>query len=290
MIRLVFGCGYLGLRVASIWKNRGDTVYAVTRNNDRSNEFKSLGLTPIVGDITEPESLKDLPFADTVLFAVGMDRSRYSDIHQVYVEGLKNALSYLPEQTGHFIYVSSTGVYGDFGGDWVDESAITEPKREGGKACVAAEELLRLSNFSDRATILRFAGIYGPGRVPTKSLIETRSWSKISPNGYLNLIHVDDGARAISLLADEFAENGAGATETYLISDGNPSLRKDYYEHVARHFGVSDINWEQSDVPENDRSSSSKRISNSKFTSQFQFHFDYPNYKAGLSHALAEDG
>ena len=86
--RLIVGCGYLGQRVAQRWQERGDTVYAVTRNPKHAEAFRQRGWYPVVGDITEPATLQDLPAADTVLIAVGFDRSRYGKIHDVYVHGV----------------------------------------------------------------------------------------------------------------------------------------------------------------------------------------------------------
>ncbi len=286
MKRLIFGCGYLGLRVAKRWVESGDTVFAVTRNPDRVPEFERLGLSPIVADITNANSLTELPIVDTVLFAVGMDRSKYSDIRLVYVDGLKHAIDALSkslsDETGQFIYVSSTGVYGDFGGDWVDENSANHPEREGGQACLEAENVIRASRFQSRSTILRFAGIYGEGRVPTGKLIQTRQWEKLSSAGYLNLIHVDDGAAIVETVA-----NANPAGETFLVSDGNPALRRDYYEFVANHFGVDPIPWEQVDGHSgSSRSGSNKRIGNKKLLEHFSITLQFPNYRAGLAQAL----
>lgn len=282
MKRLVFGCGYLGSQVAQRWLHAGDHVYSITRNSTRAKELKSLGLTPIVADITKPETMADLPETDTILFAVGMDRSKYSDIRSVYVDGLSNVLGHVSNSPAQFIYVSSTGVYGDFGGQWIDETFPTMPDREGGKACLEAERLLTASGFGDRATILRFAGIYGPGRVPTRETIELKQWKKLSAKGYLNLIHVDDGARII-----EEISNQQPTGETFIVSDGRPPLRQSYYEFIAQHFGMNEIPWEQSETTaENSRSGSNKRVSNQKLVDRFGIEFKYGDYKAGLSQAL----
>jgi nucleoside-diphosphate-sugar epimerase len=279
LIRLVVGCGFLGLRAAKLWKNQGDKVYAVTRSEHRAETFRKLGLHPIVADVTKPETLQ-LPQTDTVLLAVGMDRTAYSDIRMVYVDGLKNVLSALDDSVKQLIYISSTGVYGNFDGEWVSEDSPTEPSREGGHACLAAEELIKDSRFADRATILRFAGIYGPDRVPTQKLIQSKSWNKLSANGYLNLIHADDGANIVRIVADQ-----APSGETFLVSDGSPPLRREYYEFIAEFFN-EDIQWNESPPDPNDRSSNSKRIANTKLTARFQFNFQYPDYKSGLNHAL----
>ena len=282
MNRLIFGCGYLGSRVAKRWLESGDNVYSITRDRSRAEEIKSLGFLPIIADITEPDTLVGLPKAETVLFAVGMDRTRYDDIRLVYVDGLQHVLDKIGNELAHFIYVSSTGVYGDFGGQWIDEHSPTEPAREGGKACLEAEHLIAASDLSARATILRFAGIYGPGRVPTRQLIESKQWKKLSAVGYLNLIHVDDGARII-----EQVSNQPPSGETFIVSDGQPPLRRDYYEFIANHFGLSEIPWGQSETrSENSRSGSSKRVSNQKLVDRFHAEFAFSDYKAGLSHAF----
>jgi len=279
---LVIGCGYLGLRVAEIWKRQGHLVSALTRKPGRVTEFTNKGIAGILGGVTQPKSLDDLPAADIVLVAVGMDRSMYSDIEMVYVGGLQNVLAKLPQRPKHLVYISSTGVYGDFGGDWVDEESSTQPLRPGGKACLKAEQLIRDSELGDLATVLRFAGIYGPDRVPTKQRVEAGEWKKLSSAGFLNLIHVDDGARIV----DQVAKTEP-AGETYLVGDGNPVLRRDYYSYIAKCLGVEQIPWSETEVdPKSARSGSNKRISNKKLVEQFDIQFDFPDYRAGLKQAM----
>src|SRR4051812_1668416 len=91
--RLIFGCGYLGRRVAQRWATAGDEVVAVTRSERRAAEFAANGWRPIVADVTDPASLQNLPVADSILFAVGFDRGGNQSIHQVYVDGLANVLN-----------------------------------------------------------------------------------------------------------------------------------------------------------------------------------------------------
>ena len=274
----------MGFRVAKRWQQQGHTVIAMTRKSERLAWFSDQGITGIVGDVTQPQTL-NLPEADIVLIAVGMDRSMYSDVEAVYVGGLRNVLDNLP-QPKHLIYVSSTGVYGDFDGQWVDESSTTQPLRPGGKACLKAEQLIRESDLANRSTLLRFAGIYGADRVPTKERIKAGEWKKLSSAGFLNLIHVDDGAKIIDRIAQT-----EPAGETYLVSDGNPVLRRDYYSYIAECLGAEKIpRFETAVDPKVGRSGSSKRISNKKLVEQFQVEFDYPDYRAGLKQAMAEQG
>ena len=79
---------------------------------------------------------------------------------------MRNVLAALPAETGRLIYISTTGVYGPADGDWVDEVTPPDPQREGGRASLAAEQVLAAHPLGQRSVILRLAGIYGPGRVP----------------------------------------------------------------------------------------------------------------------------
>lgn len=107
-------------------------MQVVTRSPDRAAAFAAAGFEPIIADVTRPETLVDLPPADTVLFAVGYDRRQSLSIGAVYAGGLKNVLAALPSGTGRMIYLSSTGVYGNVQGDWVDETSECVPQRAGG--------------------------------------------------------------------------------------------------------------------------------------------------------------
>ncbi len=290
MNRLIVGCGFLGWPLALKWveQARGSddsaaaaTVYATTRSQSRADEFSTAGLSAIVADITKANDLKralaDLPSMDTIVFAVGMDRSRYSDIYDVYVEGLRRFIDSYPHAIKHLIYVSSTGVYGDFAGDWVDEDSPTQPAREGGKACLKAEALLAES--TQNWTVLRMAGLYGGSRVPTKTLIENRDWAKLSPHGYLNLIHQSDAVAAIAKTADI-----KPMQEIILCSDGNPPVRKEYYQHIADQFKTGPIPWpEQTEVDPKSRSANSKRISNEKMLKLLDLKLEHPDYQSGLA-------
>ena len=284
MKRLIIGCGYLGRRVAERWTQAGDEVHAMTRSAERGAEFAASGWQPVIGDVTAPETLADLPAVDTLLFAVGMDRSRYTDIRDVYVRGLERSLAALPDSVRHVVYISSTGVYGDFGGDWVDENSPTDPKREGGRACLEAEKLLLSSPFAARSTVLRLAGIYGPDRVPTRQQVQEKQRNKLSPQGYLNLIHVHDAAKIVQQVAES---NPAG--ENFLVSDGQPPLRRDYYDFIAERFSVGPIPWDpNAEAPAESRASSSKRISNAKLMERFSIELKYPSYREGLRQAFGD--
>lgn len=285
MNRLVLGCGYLGWRVARLWRSQGDDVYAVTRNQNNAKHMKQEGIIPVMADITDPETVRALPQADTILFSVGMDRKKYDSIYDVYVNGLNNVLGGIAETPKQLIYISSTGVYGGGDGAWINEESPTDPLREGGKACLAAEQILRNGRFADQACILRFAGIYGPHRIPAKALIQSQQWAKIIPIGFLNLIHVDDGANIIQKVAEQ-----AIVRDTFNVSDGNPPKRKEYYQFIAEQLGVSEIPWEEAQTLGGSTGSrANKRVSNKKLIAQIGNLFQYGNYRMGIEQALAID-
>jgi nucleoside-diphosphate-sugar epimerase len=284
LAKLIFGCGYLGERVLRLWRARGEKVYAVTRSADQAAQWQSEGTAPLVLDITK--DLKEPPpnDVDTVLFAVGFDPHAGRSIREVYVDGLARVLAWLPSTVQRFVYISSTGVYGSFAGEWIDESSPCEPVREGGKACLEAEKLLAASPFGDRSIVLRLAGIYGPGRIPRASDLLAGKPIEAEPDGYLNLIHVEDAAR-IALLADQ----NRATSPCLLVSDGQPVRRREYYDELACLLGAPQPQFTPppSTTPPR-RSSADKRIRNDRLMKELQPQFQFPDYRAGLADAVAD--
>ena len=160
--RLIIGCGYLGKKVAQQWLSHGRRVFALTRSQSRAEQLRAEGLEPIVGDVSQPQSLEDLPEVASVLCAVGHTRRPGHSLHSLYVEGLRNVLDRL-KAPNRFLYVSSTGVYDQRDGSEVTEESETSPTEESAGAVLEAENLLK--ERLPEAITLRFAGIYGPGRL-----------------------------------------------------------------------------------------------------------------------------
>ncbi len=280
MKKLILGCGYLGRRVAQAWLEAGQEVLALTRSSQRAEQLAANGIRPIVGDVTSSLDLSDCADIDTVLFAVGFDRKAGKPIRDVYVEGLRRTLDQLPALPRRFIYISSTGVYSQNDGQWVNEQSPCEPVREGGKACLAAEELLRQHPVGQRAIILRLAGIYGPDRLPKLQDVIAGKPIAATANGYLNLIHVDDAVQII--LA---AEEQLTPPELLLVSDGCPVLRGDFYRELAR---VTNSPEPQLEDPASDsstaaRASTDKRIDSTQLHERLRFTYRYPNYVKGIA-------
>ncbi len=280
MKKLIFGCGYLGSRVAQAWLDGGQEVSALTRSKQRASELRTRGVRPIVGDVTSSLDLSGCDEIDTILFAVGFDRTVGNAIHDVYVEGLRRTLDRLPTLPRRFIYISSTGVFAQNDGQWVNEQSVCQPGRDGGKACLAAERILRQSALSERTIILRLAGIYGPDRLPKLRDIVAGNPISASPTGYLNLIHVDDAVQII--LA---AEQPSVTPELLLASDGQPVLRGTFYRELARVTNSPEPRFEDpmAESSTAHRASTDKRIDNSKLRDRLRFTYRYPSYVEGLT-------
>jgi nucleoside-diphosphate-sugar epimerase len=174
--------------------------------------------------------LEVLPRAAGVAYCVGFDRSPGRAMRDVYVRGLENVLTHLPVPE-RFVYVSSTGVYGQSDGEDVDETAATAPAEESGRVVLEAERLLR--SRLPGAIVLRFAGIYGPGRLLRRQAIESGEPLVGDAEKWLNLIHVDDGAAAVLAAA---ARGTPGAV--YNVCDDLPVRRREFYAELAHVLGA----------------------------------------------------
>ena len=226
--RLVVGCGYLGTRVAARWLAAGDRVVAVTRRHERATELAALGLEPIVADVTSPAfpAAGSLPDAATIFWAVGFDRGSGTTPRDVHVGGLGRLLDSLSGMP-RVILSSSTGVWGDEDGRIVTEATPAYPTREAGRVLLEAESMLRVHPRGP-GVALRFAGLYGPGRLPRIADLRAGRPIAADPDSWLNLVHVDDAAEIVRLVAA-----APNPRPMYVVSDGRPVLRRDWYGRLA---------------------------------------------------------
>jgi len=237
--RLIVGCGYLGQRVADRWLAAGDTVFATTRSPARADQFAAIGLRPLLGDVTVagPGGLPELPEVDTVLWAIGFDRSAAASYEDVHVTGLSRLLDRLPGRP-RVIFISSTGVWGDGSGGFVNETTPPSPTREAGRVLVAAEALLQ-SHRLGPGVCLRLAGLYGPDRLPRLADLQAGRPLPADPDSWLNLIHIDDAADVVCGVAALPAPR-----PLYVVSDGSPVTRRDWYGGLARIGGSPPPAWD----------------------------------------------
>ena len=288
MNRLIFGCGYLGERVAKRWRDAGATVHVVTRSPERARQLADDGFLPLVADVRRPETLVDLPAAETILFSVGYDRSAKTSIAEVYAGGVKNVLAALPEAAGNFIYISTIGVYGTADGGWVDELTPPRPLRKGGRASLAAEQELATHPLGKRSVVLRLAGIYGPGRVPYLDKLQRGEPIAAPSAGWLNLIHVDDAATVVLAAETWLGQARAGGPHLFCVTGDEPVVRGNYYREVARRIGAEPPQFVAPDPasPAAERARVNRRIPNEKMHKELGVHLAYPSYRQGLAAIL----
>lgn len=266
---LIIGCGYVGVPLAKAWIQKGHAVYGTTRSAARRDRLKGEGIQPIVLDLLKPPF--DLPHADWIYLLVAGSND------ETLTEGmghLLNALAAAPPKK--LIYSSSTAVYGDHRGGWVDEMSLRAATHPAGLRLIRTEEILLSAFEKDRfpGIIARLAGIYGPRRIPGRDLVLKGGPIPGDPDSYLNLIHLDD---LVSLLIDAALRGKAG--ESYLLSDDRPVLRKEYYRFLAGRLGLSHFSptWLPSEGRPGDR-----RCLNRKMKEALQVELKYPSFDEGL--------
>ena len=247
-LRLVVGCGYLGERVARRWVDAGFRVIATTRRETRAAKLRERGITPALVDVTAAEPGWAKLFADagvpeTVFWGVGFDRTAGATHRDVHVDGLRRLLDALVAarpvgSTPRVILSSSTGVWGDEGGGMVDESTPMNPSREAGRVLIEAETLLA-AHPAGPGTALRFAGLYGPDRLPRIADLKAGLPIAADPDSWLNLVHIDDAAAVVCTVADAASPRGL-----YVVADGHPVRRRDWYGTLAKLTGSPEPHWD----------------------------------------------
>jgi nucleoside-diphosphate-sugar epimerase len=228
---LLAGCGDVGYRVARHLRARGDEVWALRRHPPTGD---GSGIHWLQGDLTRPASLRDLPGGISQLVYLPAPGRRDPVAYRaLFVDGLKSLLSVLDAAAlRRVVFVSSSAVYGDHGGDWIDEDTPPAPPGFNGEVLLEAERWLASQPVP--SVVLRLAGLYGPGRL---QLIERLRQGRVQvpcdrPH-WANRIHVDDAAAAIAhLLALPSPE------ALYLGVDDTPLPLHVLYDHLAALAGA----------------------------------------------------
>jgi nucleoside-diphosphate-sugar epimerase len=277
---LIAGCGYVGSALARARVARGDNVFGLRRT---PVDMPS-GVVPIAADLAVPRSLAELPAAiDVVVYAAspgGRDDAFY---RTAYVEGLRNLIAALAAQgqrPRRTIFVSSTAVYGQTRGEWVDETSDTQPAHFSGRRLLEAESVLRESGLP--GLVLRLGGIYGPRR--TRLIDEVRQGRAAIAKGgplYTNRIHRDDCVGALDHLID-----AADPADCYLGVDSEPEDEAVVLRWLAGVLGASPPRVAGADQ-RRERRSGSKRCRNARLVAS-GYAFRYPTYRDGYTAVLAE--
>ncbi|MHC1478894.1 NAD-dependent epimerase/dehydratase family protein [Frateuria aurantia] len=228
---LLAGCGDLGLRVASILRSWGQPWLALRRTPPSDAEPAAW----LAADLCRPETLAALPTAiDTVLYAPTPAARDPASYQSIFVDGLEHLLDRLgPHRLRRVVLVSSTAVYGDHAGGWVDEQTPAVPAGFNGKILLQAEQLLQ-RRCASAGVVVRLGGIYGPGRLQwLRRLQQGQVRVPRQVPHWSNRIHADDAAALLARLLQ------APVVEPlYLGVDGQPLRLDQFYDAMAAELGL----------------------------------------------------
>jgi nucleoside-diphosphate-sugar epimerase len=280
---LIAGCGYVGSALGERLATAGHVVFGLRR---RRGDLPA-SLRFVAADLSDPTSLAALPAGlEWVVYAAAADAASDDAYRAAYVDGPRHLLAALSAQgqrPSRVLFTSSTSVYGQQGGEWVDETSATEPRSFSGRRMLEGERIFLNGPFP--AVVLRLGGIYGPGR--TRLVDAVLGKREIAPGaGYTNRIHRDDAAGAIiHLLSLERPE------PLYLGVDHEPAETRAVIAWLAARLGVAPPRLASPTGADNGlrRGSTNKRCRNDRLCAS-GYVFAYPTFREGYGAILQEPG
>jgi nucleoside-diphosphate-sugar epimerase len=230
-VTLIIGCGRIGQRLAHRCLQRGEAVTGVVRSAASAVALKAQGIEPLPLDL-DREPLPHLPSRNRNLFYLAPPPERGS--RDPRPGRVLQALDRdgLPARV---VYISTTGVYGDCGGDWIDETRPAHPAADRARRRLDAERQLQAwaEKTGTELTILRVAGIYGPERLPLERIRKGLPVVEAQQAPFTNRIHEDDLVQVCLAAMDRPV-----AGETFNVSDGRPGTMAEYFDAVAERAGL----------------------------------------------------
>lgn len=278
-----FGHGYSAQALARRLLPRGWRITGTTRTAEKAAALRAGGIEVLLpGDDPAPA----LGTATHLLISAGPD-----DMGDPGLRALRPALDTVAGRLAWAGYLSTTGVYGDHGGGWVDETTPLTPATARGRARVAAEAAWQdfARDTGMPLHIFRLAGIYGPGRGPFAKVRAGTARQIIKPGQVFSRIHVEDIAQ---VLAASIHRPDPGAI--YNVCDNDPAPPQDVLAHAAHLLGLPDPPREDfatADMTPMARSfyAESKKVSNAKMLRDLGVTLLYPDYRSGLAALLAAE-
>lgn len=280
---LIAGCGDIGAGLGLALCRAGHRCYGLKRDISQL-------LTPIQGiaaDLSQPATLSGLPdHCEYLVYAVAASAFDAATYQAAYVEGLRHLLAALRANGSplkRVLFVSSSAVYHQSQGEWVDEASPTAPTSFSGRAMLAAEQVLSESGFP--ATSVRFSGIYGPGRERILSWVKAGVAASAEPVVYGNRIHREDCIGVLQFLLEQELAGQPLAT-CYLASDPNPTTYHEVLEWLREQLGLPEPSVRE-DFGQRLRTGS-KRCNPARLLAA-GYQFKYPSYREGFAALVAAE-
>lgn len=277
----IVGYGDVGYRVADRWMERGAKVRALVRRPIRVSEHMHPRLELNRGDLDDPATLPAQAVAGTRLYYFAPPPgSGDTDTR------MRHFVEALPSPPEKVVLISTTGVYGDCGGEWVDETRPPNPGTDRARRRLDAERVLSeyAAAHDVPLVILRVAGIYGPGRLPEKRLREQTPLPAADDCGFTNRIHVDD---LVEICVRAMAE--PELTGVFNVCDGAPGTMRDYFDQLADTLGYARLPVLDRDKMSASQSTrmatyldESRRMDNRKILEEMGVALRYPDLQSAL--------
>ena len=226
---LIVGCGYIGRTLGARSTLAGRPVTGVVRTRENALILERIGILPLVCDL-DGEDIPADPYDEIYYFAPPPTAGNTDPRIRRFLGKLADM-----GHTPRIVYTSTSGVYGDCGGEWVDETRPVRAVTDRAHRRLDAEQaLFEWSGKSGgKVIILRVAGIYGPGRLPVESLRRKTPVIHPSEASWTNRIHAEDLVTVCQAAMASGVDRG-----TYNVSDGHPGTMTEYFNLVADLAGL----------------------------------------------------
>ncbi|AZH24954.1 SDR family oxidoreductase [Haloplanus aerogenes] len=228
----ILGCGYVGLELGRQLTAAGHDVIGVRRSDAGLDAIEAAGFDAVRADATDADSLAAVPDVDWLVYAASAGGRSVDAARAAYVDGLRTAVETFNARSSppdRLVYTSSTGVYGDHDGDWVDETTTPDPATDRQRVLLEAERVA-LEEGSLDGTVVRFGGLYGPDRYRLEYYLD-----RPVTEGYLNSIHRDDAAGVVAYLL----ETDRARDDVVLAVDDEPVSKWAFADWLADECGVA---------------------------------------------------
>ena len=280
-ILLSFGHGYSARALAARLVPQGWTIFGTTRNEAKFAALEGEGITPVLwpdGDLSAA-----FETASHLLISAGPDADGDPVLNR-----FRDQIAEMVPRLEWAGYLSTTGVYGDHQGGWVDEATPLTPSTRRGQMRVDAESDWR-SVPGLPLHIFRLAGIYGPGRGPFEKVRQGTARRIVKPGQVFSRIHVEDIAQVLEASIDR---PNPGAI--YNLCDDDPAPPQDVIGHAAELLGLPmppEVDFEAAEMSPMARSfyAESKRVSNARIKDELGVKLIYPDYRRGLEALLGAE-